>query len=924
MSSLARDTRAATACIHRAYAKVLESRLPPGIAFELSVNISLGCVRLRDMPLACFEQSEYVRAVLGGGGDGGIDGISIYPNDKSSVCQAKDRPNSPIEAGDARDFCYVVRRLRDDPDFANADFFYCVSTRTHVRSGAKAIFAHERVSLRFEAAPSVPEAASVFATAAEVDACIFEEMEVDGAADGAADGTVDCVNGAAASGAVSAPVRSIHVVDEGSFTPSQRAALEAGRAFLASSSREWALQAPGGWGKSSVMRALVQGGLSGLSVLALAPSTHLEAQLQDALEGLADVTTYQALSAMAKRGEKLQSYDVIICDEAHHLDNSNTWRASVTRLVGGTGEAGEVEAAAASGDDEDGEDDEDGDEDEDEDDDNEDEDGEDGEDGASSDASSVDLSPVLSTLSGASKVLYFSALFMRRQPDFEVSYETAVTEGRIVDYVVHAVQLQCPAEETRPLEVSAWLRQQMDTLDIFLGELTLVFWSKSERAIAASAECERLGIASAALTRASPPEVQRRFDGKKLIPELERIQVVHLCGMLNEGVDIPFASTVVFGDDRASIKNGFQCMLRASRTSDAKLSFFNVVAFSSAGDHSIAIGAITFLATTDARLKACFEGEEGGAGGEGAEAGLARLRRSGRVRVHVQPPRPGSDAALAFDAEEEAAKGFRTLWSATRAQMAGGAFFDAKKLAQYTARANWIAAQTEPVMQQHPRVDISFTFLGQSYTDSFQPGRFLNQARDIANGRKTQSKIPPPVIEILQQWRFFDSGIASRGSMVQSILAFVEKNNALPKKHNDGSEEDKLAISMNNCMFRDALPNEWVGCVLLENKFAVRKAAEPRVAKTARLLNELAALSSRPNRADPLYILWQCIRHGHTAAPPEHALRSVEWTGGEAAWEAIDAVNVAYKAAQKEKRAAAKKRRLEAAATGASSSSAPP
>ena len=921
MSSLARDTRAATACIHRAYAKVLESRLPPGIAFELSVNISLGCVRLRDMPLACFEQSEYVRAVLGGGGDGGIDGISIYPNDKSSVCQAKDRPNSPIEAGDARDFCYVVRRLRDDPDFANADFFYCVSTRTHVRSGAKAIFAHERVSLRFEAAPSVPEAASVFATAAEVDACIFEEMEVDGAADGAADGTVDCVNGAAASGAVSAPVRSIHVVDEGSFTPSQRAALEAGRAFLASSSREWALQAPGGWGKSSVMRALVQGGLSGLSVLALAPSTHLEAQLQDALEGLADVTTYQALSAMAKRGEKLQSYDVIICDEAHHLDNSNTWRASVTRLVGGTGEAGEVEAAAASGDDEDGEDDEDGDEDEDEDDDNEDEDGEDGEDGASSDASSVDLSPVLSTLSGASKVLYFSALFMRRQPDFEVSYETAVTEGRIVDYVVHAVQLQCPAEETRPLEVSAWLRQQMDTLDIFLGELTLVFWSKSERAIAASAECERLGIASAALTRASPPEVQRRFDGKKLIPELERIQVVHLCGMLNEGVDIPFASTVVFGDDRASIKNGFQCMLRASRTSDAKLSFFNVVAFSSAGDHSIAIGAITFLATTDARLKACFEGEEGG--DVGAEAGLARLRRSGRIRVYVQAPPPGSDAAIAFDADEETYAGFRTLWSATRAQMAGGAFFDAKKLAQYTARANWIATHTERVIQNHPRVDISYDFLGQSYTDSFQPGGFLNIARLISKGRKSQMKIPPPVIEILKQWRFFDTGIASNGSAVQPVLDFVNKNNALPKFKQDGSDEAKLALSMNNNMRRDTLLQEWVGCALLESAFAKRKAAEPKKAKSARLLNEFAALSSRPNKADPLYQLWEHIKQGSTTVPPNHALRSVEWIGGEAAWEAIDAKNVAHKEAQKEKRAANKKRRLEAAA-GASSSSAPP
>ncbi len=914
--SLACDTRATVARVHRAYSKVLESRLPPGIAFELSVNISLGCVRLRDMPLACFEQSEYVRAVLGGGGDGGIDGISIYPNDKSSVCQAKDRPNSPIEAGDARDFCYVVRRLRDDPDFANADFFYCVSTRTHVRSGAKAIFAHERVSLRFEAVPSVPEAASVFATAAEVDACISEEMEVDGAADGAADGTVDCVNGAAAaSGAVSALVRSMHVVDEGSFTPSQRAALEAGRAFLASLLREWALQAPGGWGKSSVMRALVQG-LSGLSVLALANSTHLEAQLKDALEGLADVTTYQSLSAMAKRGEKLQSYDVIICDEAHHLDNRNTWRASVAGLVGGTGdEAGQVEAAAASGEDEDGEDDKDGDEDEDE-------DGEDGEDGASSDASSIDLSPVLSTLSGASKVLFFSALFMRRRPDFEVSYETAVAEGRIVDYVLHAVQLRCPADEARPREVAAWLRQQMDTLDVFLGELTLVFWSTSARAIAASAECERLGIASAALTRASPSEVQRRFDGKKLIPELEKIQVLHLCAMLNEGIDIPFASTVVFGDDRASVKNGYQCMLRASRTSDAKLPFFNVVAFSSAADQSIAIGAITFLATTDARLKACFEGEEGGAGGEGAEAGLARLRRSGRVRVHVQPPPPGSDAALAFDAEEEAAKGFRTLWSATRAQMAGGAFFDGKKLAQFTARANWIAAQTEPVMRNHPRVDISYDFLGQSYTDSFKPGRFLNTARKFAKGCKTHNKIPPPVLEILKHWRFFDTGHASQGSAVQSVLAFVNKNNALPKKKNDGSDEAKLAISMYNHMRQDTLPEEWVGCALLENELARRKAVEPAKAKTARLLNELAALSSRPDRADPLYQSWMNINYGQTAVPPDHALRSVEWTGGEAAWEAIDAKNVAHKAVGKEKRAA-KKRRLEAAGATASSSSAP-
>jgi superfamily II DNA or RNA helicase len=871
--------------VHAAYREALQFSLPSGIAFELNSNITMGCMRLKELPLEFLKDDEYLHRVCG---DGGVDGISL---DRSRVCQHKDRPRTPIEANDAAYFCYVARRMRDDPLYAGAEFVFCVSTRTHVRSGAKALFEHEGVVLRYLDAPAAPTPgdAPALATDEEVDARIAGAVAMD----------------------VKVPRCDVaHVADEALFTASQRRALAAAKAFVTSTDVEWTLQAVGGWGKTSLMRAIIILCFAGKRVLVLANTKDLVSQLRKAFKGLTGVTvmSYQGLLAAIKAGESF-AFDAVFCDEAHHVEASNRWRASVEGLR--VRDAAEVEAAEAS---EDGDSSSCGD-DEDDDDDGEEDDGEEGDDASSASADSAISGDITPALTGA-KVLYFSALFTVRVPDVVVSYEEALAEGRVVDYVVHAVRLRNPTDEVRPVEVADWLQKQRQTLDVFLGRLTLVFWSTSARAIAASAECERLGIASAALTRKSPPDVQQRFAGEEnLLREVQKVDVIHLCGMLTEGVNIPFASTVVFGDNRASVKNGFQCMLRGSRTCEDKLDFFNVVAFCSADSDEIAIGAITHMAKTDARLKACFDAASGGGGGD--EAARERLRRSGRVRAHVQPPLPGSDEALAFDAQAEADAGFRTLWSATRAQMAGGAFLDGKKLAQYTARAAWIVAQTDPVPRSHPKVTITYTYLHRAYEDSFTPEIFLNTARQIANGKKTSVKIPPSVMEMLKQWRHFDTGI---GSGAAAVRAFVDANDRLPKKTEHGSGEHRLATILSNlCTRGKALPSEWVGCAKLEDKHGARQADETPAQRRERKLSVLAAMPSRPTSTKhPLYMMWNNIRNGHTSVPQGHPLRSVAWTGGEEAWAAIDAKNEAVKAALKEKRTA-KRQRVEeqSAAAGA-------
>ena len=578
--------------IHEYYKNLISSgKLGKGIAFELYANIVSDTIRICDFPMghSLFDIGyfSYIR------GDGGVDGSTL---DESRMIQAKHRPNAPIQCGDARDFLYV-KVIREKETNNPTDFLYVLSDQTKMASGAEALCSRENVDIK--KLQYVEEV---------TDHTVEENMEVEL-------NSVPCITSTQ------------HAVSYEDFSVSQKDVYQKGMAFFYNtSSRKWVLQAVGGWGKSSLARALIRSACTGMKVLVLSNSVDLCTQLTSAFHGMTNVTvmTYQKVISMTKTKAGIPTFDTVFCDEAHHLDANNKWRAVVTDMM-----------------------------EDDTDDDTEDDTEDDTDDDTDETDDTNTTETITSTLSKAKKVVYMSAMYEGIEPDVSVDYETALNEGRIVDYQFHLVKLRTSTDTNRPSAVAKFLSSQSNTANILLGALTIVFWSTTARAKEANGECIELGLSSASLSRSEPMDVQRRFSGKNLLSELAKLDVIHVCAMLNEGIDVPFASTIVFGDDKSGIKNGYQCILRGSRVCYPKTKF-NIVAFCDVGSICVGVEAIKHMAGIDKRMNSYFDSDDG----------KRKIRQSRRIVVHVEAPPSNTEEALNFDTEAEEDACFEIVYSA--------------------------------------------------------------------------------------------------------------------------------------------------------------------------------------------------------------------------------------------------------------------
>ncbi len=823
------DNNAYKSSIHELYKKLLRSgKLEKGIAFELYANIVSDTIRICDFPMghSLFDIGyfSYIR------GDGGIDGSTL---DVSRMIQAKHRPNVPIQCGDARDFLYV-KVIREKETNKPTDFLYILSDQTKMASGAEALCSREKVDIK--KLPYVEEVA---------DHTVVDNMEVE------------------VTNSVPHITSTRHAVSYEDFSDSQKDVYQKGMAFFYNnSSCKWVLQAVGGWGKSSLARALIRSACTGMKVLVLSNSDHLCTQLTSAFHGMTNVTvmTYQKIISM-KTKEGVPAFDAIFCDEAHHLDANNKWRAVVTDMI---------------------------------------------EDDTEDDTDETDdtntTETITSTLSKAKKVVYMSAMYEGIEPDVSVDYETALKEGRIVDYQFHLVKLRTSTDTNRPSAVAIFLASQSNTANILLGALTIVFWSTTARAKEANEECIKLGLSSASLSRSEPMDVQRRFSGKNLLSELAKLEVIHVCAMLNEGIDVPFASTIVFGDDKSGVKNGYQCILRGSRVCYPKTKF-NIVAFCDVGSICVGVEAIKHMAGIDKRMNSYFDSEDG----------KRKLRKSRRIVVHVEAPPPNTEEALNFDKESEKDACFEIVYSATRNQVRGDGF--SEQYLKYQAMTNWILEQKEPVKESHLPITVKYTYLGQENTYTAKPGCFLSNARSLSKGNRSHNKIHDSIMDQLKSWAFFNSGTSSMGSGPQLLRDWIDKHERLPKcNEKESTPESKLALRLRDFTAKGKeIPPELVGCTLFEEKHARKQLAEPQKEKSARLLNELASLGSEPEPINKqLYKKWKNINAGSTSVSKDHPLRNAPWTGGEETWKLLDEKNDADKRKKAEDRKERKRQRIEA------------
>ncbi|UKZ11380.1 hypothetical protein EhVM1_000365 [Emiliania huxleyi virus M1] len=397
-------------------------------------------------------------------------------------------------------------------------------------------------------------------------------------------------------------------------------------------------------------------------------------------------------------------------------------------------------------------------------------------------------------------------------------------------------------------------------------------------------------------------DVQRRFSGKNLLPELAKLDVIHVCAMLNEGIDVPFASTIVFGDDKSGIKNGYQCILRGSRVCYPKTKF-NIVAFCDVGSICVGVEAIKHMAGIDKRMNSYFDSDDG----------KRKIRQSRRIVVHVETPPSNTEEALNFDKETEEDACFEIVYSATRDQVRGGGFSETHL--KYQAMTNWILEQKEPVKTSHPPITVKYTYLGKDTIYTTKPGEFLNDARRISNGKKCNRKIPDSIMEHLKSWPFFSTENSSRGSGPQLLRDWIDQHGKLPKRNEkESTPESKLALQMRHFTIKGReIPSVLVGCTLFEEEHARRQLTEPLKEKAARLLNELASLDSMPAKSNKqLYDKWDHIKFGNTSVPSNHPLRNVPWTGGEEGWKLIDEMNDAYKRKKSEGVKERKRQKIEA------------
>jgi len=834
---------------------VKDKNTPEWRRTELKACLEKKIVSVQDVPPCVDIGRTFARARGAKRGDAGGDGVAL---DRSVVCQTKDRPNVPIEAGDVREFLGLRYLLeKHDEGFTDTQYVYSVSSRTKVRSGAKQL---QESGIELHVVATDPAVTDSPVVAVEDIAAVAAP-----ATDTAAVAADPVVTDSPVAAAATDPADLVGVVDVSRFTPSQNHALDKAIAFYENpTNKNLFMQMPGGWGKTSISFSLFNRAiLDKKRVLILANSIVLVNQLRAKFSGGPNtvVATYQSLPGFLDSG---QTFHLIIADEAHHLDEDNTWRANILALREKSGEG--------------------------------------------------------------AKLFGMSALYTTIKPDVVVSWETALDEGRIADYAMHAVRLFGGGDDTSapsPKKVASFLtdalrfrKRSVSSMLPTFGDLTIVFWGTCARAENANARCQKLGLCSECLTGNSPDAVKARFSGNNLLPSLAKLEVIHVCGMLVEGVDIPFASTVVFGDDVLSAKGSFQRILRASRVFAGKPSF-NIVCFVGGTEDSCAVGvgAISHMMGMDARMKRLVEWDES-AGEEGVALSKKKLRRSRRLNVVAMPPPSDAPKEVldAFDADDVEGSTFDVLFSATGKALRGlgSGTSGSERDAIYQARVDWYLKREEPVLQRdNEKVCVSYTFLGMTKTDSFSPGSFLNTARQVDSGTNTTNNIIlSRFIDQLKTWRFWETGCAEnaeKGTGPARLVAWVDSNGGEMPKNGIDNEQTKMYKTIINYAKRHADPHPlWINHVGIEEEFR-RLQSVKKLPKHDEGLDKLASLDDIPNyqSMSALYQRWNRITKGELTVPADHPLRSKGWA--KPAFDRLAAEEAAEAAAEE----ASKKRKRE-------------
>lgn len=311
-------------------------------------------------------------------------------------------------------------------------------------------------------------------------------------------------------------------------------------AKVAAGERRVSMQAPPGFGKTMVMRAIVRELNLGRAarVLELTYDAGAAAQHRDEVQAMRNADgrvcsfesrTHAWLDHAAEDGP----YDVVFVDEGHHFDDvRNSRRGAVERLLAPQGVAFRQSALFAldPGDD----------------------------------------------LWGAKGLAA------------DVTYDQAITAGRVVELhlgLVHATAADVGGEARRPVAtkvVADFLAHSLLEPDgarfghVGVGELSLVFFTSiTDARQAYELFCEAGGARARSMARlvygdckehprVTPPNVAELND------PAGGVRVVFAVGMLNEGVSIHRTSDVWFADARLSVKNTWQVAGRAMRTFTGK------------------------------------------------------------------------------------------------------------------------------------------------------------------------------------------------------------------------------------------------------------------------------------------------------------------------------------------------------------------
>tara|TARA_B110000858_G_scaffold197643_1_gene260069 strand:- start:1073 stop:2569 length:1497 start_codon:yes stop_codon:yes gene_type:complete len=176
---------------------------------------------------------------------------------------------------------------------------------------------------------------------------------------------------------------------------------------------------------------------------------------------------------------------------------------------------------------------------------------------------------------------------------------------------------------------------------------TLVCWASCEKAAYAAEHCRSKGATSIAYTGVSPPEVKALFTQDRVGATLLSHNIVHVCGMLTEGANLPELGLTWFGDDRKTMPWSGQFMPRSGRAALGKMCADTGIFLTERGEIDTAAIAKEMRGTGDASLFASSDVSE--------EKKLEKLLVDRRVRVvsRAMRRRIHSGLTASDDAEDD-------------------------------------------------------------------------------------------------------------------------------------------------------------------------------------------------------------------------------------------------------------------------------